>query len=305
MAAGAAPSGALVPLAKATPVQRPRRSSPRPPVHDDLFLAAGFSTPPAAPEPIVAPLRELLAVLQRHVDALEALGRELQRHPVRGYAENAEPVLEAICRFELARGLRREGPILKASEQLVAGLLQGRLAPIVRELVAAIVRFEWYFKPLLIPDAGRKVVLGGLLPRTLDARLVLNSAERTALGLAWFMALHLLQPANRRRVLVMDDPASAFDAANQSGFTSTLRAFVRLTRPEQVVVAVHDDTVATLLAEELAPVDGWPSAVTRLRCQRDAMDLSVVRAEWTSEDSRSIAEEAERLRLHDEAAAPT
>jgi hypothetical protein len=231
----------------------------------------------------------------------------LQKHPARGFSQHAEPVLEAICRFELARGLRREGPILKASERLVADLLQGRLAPVVREIVAAIVRFEWYFKPLLIPDAGRKVILGGLATsdEKLDARLVLNSAERTALGLAWFMALHLLQPASRRRVLVMDDPVSVFDAANQAGFTSTLRAFIRLTRPEQVVVAVHDDTVATLLAEELAPVDGWPSAVTRLRCQRDPKDFSVVRAEWTSVESRSIAEEAERLRLQDEAAAPT
>jgi energy-coupling factor transporter ATP-binding protein EcfA2 len=300
-----APTKALVPLAQATPVSLPHR--PRPPVRDELFRAAGFSAPPAAPEPLVAPLREFLTVLQRHVEALEALARELQRHPARGFSQHAEPVLEAICRFELARGLRRAGPILKASEQLVADLLKGRLAPVVRELVAAIVRFEWYFKPLLIPDAGRKVVLGGLATpdERLDARLVLNSAERTALGLAWFMALHLLQPPKRRRVLVMDDPASVFDSANQAGFTSTLRAFARLTRPEQVVVAVHDDAVAAVLAEELAPVDGWPTAVTRLRCQRDPMDFSVVSAEWTSEESRSIAEEADRLRLHDGAPAPT
>jgi energy-coupling factor transporter ATP-binding protein EcfA2 len=303
-AADAAPTKALVPLAQATPISLQRRR--RPPVRDELFRAAGFSAPPAAPEPLVAPLREFLTVLQRQVEALETLARELQRHPARGFSQHAEPVLEAICRFELARGLRRAGPILKASEQLVADLLKGRLAPVVRELVAAIVRFEWYFKPLLIPDAGRKVVLGGLATpdEKLDARLVLNSAERTALGLAWFMALHLLQPPERRRVLVMDDPASVFDSANQAGFTSTLRAFARLTRPEQVVVAVHDDAVAAVLAEELAPVDGWPAAVTRVRCQRDPMDFSVVSAEWTSEESRSIAEEADRLRLRDEAPAP-
>jgi ABC-type nitrate/sulfonate/bicarbonate transport system ATPase subunit len=150
-------------------------------------------------------------------------------------------------------------------------------------------------------------VLGGLATSNerLDARLLLNAAERTALGLAWFMALHLLQPKERRRVLVMDDPVSVFDSANQAGFASTLRAFIRLTRPEQVVIAAHDDAVASVLAEELAPVDGWPLAVTQLRLQRDASDLSVVSAEWTGTDSRSVGRETELLRLQGEAAAST
>ena len=303
-AADTAPSEALVRLAQATPAGIPRR--PSAPVGDELFHAAGFSVPPERPEPIIAPLRELLTVIERHVEALDALARDLGSHPARGFSEHADSVLETICRFELARCLRREGPILRASEQLVADLLKGRLAPVVRELVAAIVRFEWYFKPLLIPDAGRKVILGGLATsdESLDARLVLNSAERTALGVAWFMALHLLQPSERRRVLVMDDPVSVFDPANQAGFMSTLRAFIRLTRPEQAIFASHDDTAATLLAEELAPVDGWPTAVARLRCQRDAMDCGTVTTEWTSEESRSVTEETDRLGLHDEATAP-
>jgi ABC-type hemin transport system ATPase subunit len=302
--ADAAPSEALVALARVRTMTQPHR---RPAVTDELFLAAGFSTAPAAPEQLVASLRELLAVLQRQVEDVEGLLRDLRGHPARGFSQHAEDVLDAICRFELARCLRREGPILKASEQLVADLLQGRLAPVVRELVAAIVRFEWYFKPLLIPNADRKVVLGGLATsdESLDARLVLNSAERTALGLAWFLALHLLQPAERRRVLVMDDPVSVFDSANEAGFTSTLRAFVRLTRPKQVIVAVHNDAVASLLAEDLAPVDGWPAGVSLLRCQRDARDFSTVNAEWASEESRSIVGEARRLQLYDEAAATT
>ncbi len=304
-AADVAPVEDLASFSRARSTPLPRRARPK--VEDDLFFAAGFTEVPAAPERLVAPLRELAAALERQIEALETLARELRGHPARAFCMDPGPVLEAVCRFELARCLRREGPILKAGEQLVADLLRGRLAPVVRELVAAIVRFEWYFQPLLIPDAGRKVVLGGLSTSdaSLDARLVLNSAERTALGVAWFLALHLLQPAERRRVLVMDDPVSVFDAANQAGFTSTLRAFVRLTRPEQVVVAAHDDVVASVLAEELAPVDEWPTSVTLFRCQRDASDFSTFVATWESEESRSIAEEAERLRLQGEAPAPT
>ena len=157
--------------------------------------------------------------LERQTRDLESLRRELQNHPARKWSGHRDEVLEVICRFELARAVRREGPILNASEQLVGDLLQGRLAPIVRELVGSIVRFEWYFEPLLVPDKGRKVVLGGLATSQpdLDARLVLNSAERTALGIAWFLALHLLQHEERRSVLVLDDPISPFDAPNQAG----------------------------------------------------------------------------------------
>jgi hypothetical protein len=79
--------------------------------------------------------------------------------------------------------MRNAGPILNASARLVGELLQDRLAPLVRELMASIVRFEWYFQPLLVPEKGRNIVLGGLATTQpeLDARLVLNAAERTAL----------------------------------------------------------------------------------------------------------------------------
>jgi len=60
----------------------------------------------------------------------------------------------------------------------------------------------------------------------------LTRPSRNVVGVAWFLALQLLQPADRRRVLVLDDPTAAFDAVNQAGFVATLRAFVRLIRPE-------------------------------------------------------------------------
>jgi ABC-type hemin transport system ATPase subunit len=97
--------------------------------------------------------------------------------------------------------------------------------------------------------------------------------------------------------VVLDDPTAGFDAVNQAGFVATLRAFVRLTRPDQVVVATHDDALAALLSEELAPVDGWPASTTRVRCRRDPDDGSAAKVEWTESASRATDDEAERLGL--------
>jgi hypothetical protein len=182
---------------------------------------------------------------------------------------------------------------------LIGDLLRDRLFPVVRELAAAMVRFEWYFKPLKIPDTGRRVVLSGLSTSSddLDARMVLNAAEATSLGIAWFLALHMLQPAERRAVLVLDDPVSVFDPANLGGFVSTLRTFVRLTRPQQLIVATHDDAVAAMLADELTPCEGWPAGVSLLRCERDREDRSVVRVRFTNSEPAALERELQRLGL--------
>jgi hypothetical protein len=244
-------------------------------------------------------LSALAATLEAQLQEFQRLDSELGTHPARDFHNHADTILEALCRYELARRMRNAGPILDASEKLVSELLQQRLAPVVRELVASIVRFEWYFQPLLIPDQGRKVLLGGLATSRpdLDARLLLNSAERTALGIAWFLALHLLQPASRQRVLVLDDPISAFDAPNQAGLISTLRAYVRLTRPEQMIIATHDDHVAGTLAQELAPVEDWPTESVTLRCQRDSSDATIIRREPGYTHPRPITREVEQLGL--------
>jgi ABC-type hemin transport system ATPase subunit len=146
--------------------------------------------------------------------------------------------------------------------------------------VSAMSRFEWYFKPLRVHSVGQKLTIAGgaTLHDDLDIRMLLNSAERTVVGLSWFLALHLLQPPDRRRVLVLDDPAGALDSSNLSGFMATLRAFVRLIRPEQLIVATHDDGMALTLEDELVPVDSWPPAVARVRCQREG-EVSVAHAE--------------------------
>ena len=282
----------------------PPTSATTPPVPDDVYLNAGFASPPADPAALGSAVQELAAMLEQQIDTLERVRRDLASHPARDFHMHADAMFRALCQFELARRMRNAGPILDASERLVSELLQRRLAPVVRELVASIVRFEWYFEPLLVPEKGRKVVLGGLATSKadLDARLLLNSAERTALGIAWFLALHLLQPPERQKVLVLDDPTSVFDAPNQAGLISTLRAFVRLTRPEQLVVATHDEPVAAMLAEEFAPVDAWPSDSVKLRCQRDSSDCSVVKPEPGVSKSRSIAAEVDQLGLGTEPA---
>lgn len=285
------------------------RAAPRPAPAKDIdkqaLLAAGFREGVIDAESVGPALREVTEALETHVAELRALANASERHPARHFAKHSERVMAALCRFELARGLRREGPILQASEALVGKLLDERLTPVVRELVAAIVRFEWYFKPLKMSSGSRRVVLGGLATDRgdLDARLLLNSAERSVLGLAWFLALHMLQPPERRQVLVLDDPTSGFDDANTAGFASTLRAFVRLLRPKQVVVATHDDRVAAMLAEELAVVDGWPVSVARVRFRRDADDCSVASEEWALERERAVEHDAEELGLLDEAPA--
>lgn len=269
------------------------------PSDKDIYMSAGFVRPPVDPDAITGATGELVAVLEAQVQELDRLAGDLATHPARSFVEHADVVQSALCRFELARRMRNAGPIVTASEQLVSELLQTRLAPIVRELVASIVRFEWYFEPLLVPDKGRKIVLGGLATTQpdLDARLLLNAAERTALGIAWFLAVHLLQPQDRQRVLVLDDPTSVFDAPNQAGLISTLRAFVRLTRPEQLVVSTHDEMVAALMADELAPVDEWPTGARRIRCHRDRDHCTVIVATPERQEPLSVEAEIELLGL--------
>ncbi|HEV7529165.1 MAG TPA: AAA family ATPase [Solirubrobacteraceae bacterium] len=277
----------------------PAAVRPAEPVAAELFTATGFSAPPVRPTALPMHLRARIDRLHVHATALEGLAREMDTHPARRYREHAPRLLDAICRYELARAIRRKGPIAKAGEQLVGELLQSRLLPVVRELMAALVRFEWYFKPLQIPQTPGRLVFGGLAtPQAdLDASMTLNSAERSVLGVAWFLALHLMQPPERRRVLVLDDPTAAFDTTNQWSFVATVRAFVRLTRPEQVVISTHDDAVAATLADDLAPVNDWPQQVSRLRCARGPQDASIVTQEALVSDSHDTERELTLLGL--------
>jgi hypothetical protein len=244
-----------------------------------LFVEAFFDRAPAKPGSMLAPLRELSQGLNRYASKLEELAGELAAHPAASFVERRERILEAVARYQVARAIRRRGPIDRASTNLLSDLLKTRLEPVWQELVRAMSRFEWYFKPLRVNPEGKELVIGGgaTLHDDLDIRMLLNSAERTVVGLSWFLAMHLLQPPDRRRVLVLDDPAGALDSSNLAGFIATLRAFVRLVRPEQLIVATHSETTALTLEEELAPVGSWPVEVVRIRCRRDG-DSSVAQA---------------------------
>lgn len=279
-------------------------------VPEDLYRAAGFPQVLGRPFDVMPALEEYAELLQRQGAELEALAAGLENHPSRAFAAHAERVLGAMCRFEVARRLRpRKGyrsPIAEASESVVIELLKGRLAPVVREFLAALVRFEWYFHPPALSGEGRELVIGGIATDQgdLDARLTLNAAERSVVGLAWFLALHVLQPRERRRVLAIDDASAAFDVTNQAAFVSTLRALVRLTRPEQIVAITHDAAIAESLAEELAPIGDWPASVIRIRCERNGEDVSVSSPEWRDESPRDLQSDLERLGLLGEMSVP-
>lgn len=245
-----------------------------------LFTDARFDRAPEHQRAVLTPLRELSLQLNRYSTELEQLAEQIDLHPAPSFVERSSRLLAALCRFQIARAIRRKGPTDRASKTLLSDLLSTRLEPVLQELVSAMSRFEWYFKPLLVSSVGKKLsIAGGATTRAdLDIRMLLNSAERTVVGLSWFLALHLLQHPDRRRVLVLDDPGGALDSSNLAGFTATLRAFVRLVRPEQLIVATHDDATALALQDELAPVGDWPESVARIRCRRDG-NVSVARPE--------------------------
>jgi AAA domain len=270
-------------------------------IPDSAYSRAGFSRPLGRPDEALEAIEATVRSLQLQTAELDSIATDLRQHPARDFGSHAERVLASVCRFELARHLRprkgRVGPIEQASEEEVQGLLAGKLAPVVRELLAALVRFEWYFKPPLISGSDRRLVIGGIATGRgdLDARLTLNAAERVVFGLAWFLALYLLQPAQRRRVLVIDDASAAFDSSNQAAFVSTLRAFVRLVRPDQLIVVSHDQAVAESLADELAPVGDWPAAASLVRCMRSKDDTSVAERVGLEESPRDLQVDLEHL----------
>jgi hypothetical protein len=270
-------------------------------VPDSAYGAAGFSRPLDHPGDVLEAIEETTELLQRQTAGFDSIATDLARHPARDFKVHAERVLASVCRFEVARQLRprkgRVGPIEQASEEEVETLLVGKLEPVVRELLAALVRFEWYFKPPMISGSDRRLIIGGISTKRgdLDARLTLNAAERVVFGLAWFLALYLLQPIERRRVLAIDDASAAFDSSNQAAFVSTLRAFVRLVRPEQLIAISHDQAVAESLADELAPVDDWPAATSRVRCERSQNDTSLAKRIGLEEAPRDLEVDLERL----------
>jgi energy-coupling factor transporter ATP-binding protein EcfA2 len=265
-----------------------------------LLSEAGFSQAPSPSPVVIAALEELHTRLAEYAAHLDELASRLAAHPARLFVSRAARVMPALFRFELVRELTsRRGALVRAQETLVNQLLDERLFPVVQELVACLTRFEWYFHPLQMRAEGDGLHLTGLATKDpdLDIRFLLNEAERVAVGIAWFLALHVLQLPAERRVLVLDDPASGFDGMNKAAFLATLRAVVHLLEPEQLLITTHDDALAALLEQELAPVEAWPTEFGHLRCRRTRSAASVVEPWPETGASRTSTNLAGELRV--------
>lgn len=238
----------------------------------------------------------LASHLRQYARSLSQFRASLSESP----AIKLEPSLEAELRnnlvaFEIAKRLR--APLERAQESLLERLLSGPLQPVLLELIDALTRFEWYFHPfrLRITKGAIRMTGGATASPELDVRMLLNSGERAVISNAWFLALHLLQPASERAVLVIDDPLSALDENNQAALIATLRVLTRLTRPSLVLLSTHDQTVADMVEREMARVDDWPVTMARLRCARDPDGHSVVEGESLPAPEASY--ESERAKL--------
>lgn len=270
----AAPLSQLRQLSKMTATER----SPSPPLGEEVYLEAGFHRFEELNPEEHAALGQLCETLNSRAEQLERLAARLRGHSIRDYVPNAAAIHEAFSYYELLRGMSlADSPLVRAKTSLVEEMLSERVFPILRELVAALVRFEWYFEPLRMGASRKGIEMQGIATKAsgLDIRLLLNAAERSVVGIAWFLTLYLLQPENDRRVLVLDDPAGGFDAVNRAGFVATLRSVLRIACPEQVLITTHDPIVGDLIEEELAPVAGWPVALKRVKCRRDGEADSV------------------------------
>jgi hypothetical protein len=245
-----------------------------------LVEAAGFNRAPRPTEAIIESILALQYEIVRQADEIEAIADEVESHPAAAFAANAPRIESALCRFELRRELMKpNGALTKAREALVGRLLDQRLTPVVRELVDALVRFEWYFKPLEVEVRGRELRLHGLAtddPK-LDIRMLLNAAERTIVGIAWFLGLHVTQERSDRKVLILDDPASGFDETNRAAFISTLSVLLDLLKPAQFLITTHDEALVAALEVELLRPDESKDSPTLLRCRRTESGTSEVR----------------------------
>jgi energy-coupling factor transporter ATP-binding protein EcfA2 len=270
----------------------------------DLFLAAGFQQTFEVTQELIASTSELWRQMNTYHTSLTRLREDIEAHPGHRVAGQEESLAFALARCELSRNMRlARSPVARASTSLVEAMLQERLFPVVRELVTALTRFEWYFEDLQVAINQGEIELKGLSTTAegLDIRLLLNAAERDVVGIAWFLSLHLMQARDERRVLVIDDPAEGFDAVNRAGFVSTLRTLVRLARPEQVILTTHDELLADLFEEELAPVAGWPIELVRVRCRRDRDALSVANRREVAPANADLDREERMLGLKQEA----
>lgn len=292
----------LVPFDELEPRVRPAVASPRrqPKALDPaLMRKAGLSEASISelPRELRLSLTTAGRVLRAHAAELSELAQRILDSPLVRLEGTEDDLHSSLARFEVARQLK--APLAQAQETLLNRLLRGPLEPVLSELISALTRFEWYFHPFEMTVEGGRVRFGGLATRStdLDVRMLLNTGERSIVRVAWFLALHLLQPPEHRTILVLDDPFTNLDENNQAAFVSTLRAFARLTRPRLLLLSCHDRTVSDAIEREFAQVNGWPSGCTRLRCSRSPAGTSTIEAVPFEAVETDLSGEIDRLGL--------
>jgi energy-coupling factor transporter ATP-binding protein EcfA2 len=268
---------------RSRPVSRPRRAQS---IDEALLGAAGFAG--ATLSELPESLLEAIAALRRAIGSLasaqRAVARSLETAPLVRLKGRENELQSAIARFELMRYLQE--PLSRAQGRVLDSLFGDNLREVLAELVMALTRFEWYFRPPLVDVERRSVTVGGMATSSpdLDIRMLLNAGERSIVTLAWFLALHVLQPSADRATLVLDDPFAHLDSTNEAAAIATLRSLVRLTRPEMFVFGCRNQALADTVAEEFAEFEGWPKRRLRYRFSR-APDAAAIAEPVTDIDA--------------------
>jgi hypothetical protein len=271
--AASVPRAELAKISSApTPEEAHRRVTPG---AADLLAQIGIVPPrEGLSTDVIAALRSVTNALELVDSDLARVLDRVDRHPAcRLNQASAEDLRRAVARHEVVRTLPNpNGPLDRAIGEMLGRAVEGPLGGILAELVRSMTRFEWYFDRIDLRRNKNGLHLTNMVRErpNVDIRLLLNSAEASVVGMAWFLALHLLQPRERRQVLVIDDPSAPFDATNQSAFVETLRVVARLCRPDMIVIATHDTGLAQVLKREMVPVDGWPTRSSTLTLERAA-----------------------------------
>lgn len=290
-------------LERATRTQRgealQRQSISLGPIDRDDLRAAGFEPTSVTdiPPTIEEHLRDLSGALHDYGVRLQSFAESVLASPLVALRGREEDLVGALAQFELARVLKK--PVARTQDELLTRLISGPLEPLLVELIMALTRFEWYFHPPTITVRPGAVGLHGLATKSpqLDARMLLNAGERAIVTLAWFLALHLLQGKEQRRVLVLDDPFSPLDENNQAALISTLRTFARLTRPEFLMICTHDRVVADSVERDFAAIHDWPRTVARLRFARSPEATTIVDGDVVDSPMADYVREVARLGL--------
>lgn len=287
---------AAVSQASAAPLPRQRPSAPT--VDSSALADAGLPTDllPFLSD-VEGPLIGLRDAIRSRAASAEALAEEVLQLPLVNLEGAEDELHEALAAYEIAR--RIQVPLERAQEVMLTRLFETSLRTVLAELVAALTRFEWYFGRFEVDVEKQAVAFRKMVVDSdaLDLRMLLNAGERSIVTIAWFLALHLLQPPARRRVLVMDDPLAALDANNAQAAIATLRTIARLTKPDLFLFSTHDLATAESVERELQPVGEWPARTSRLHFSRDSRGLTRAEAADAALAEPDVEDELERLGL--------